>query len=542
MQVKIKDRVIYKCSVKRLLYTICFFLICIIEQRIKTSNQRDGWYETFRDMTGVVLAVITMLHYRLDDFKRWKIPYLVWSAICVVGAPFAFVWGVHNRTFPHDWTVILISVILYGYIIIHTFISVVLEKNYTRPNRKFLAVWLLMMILMVVSRSRYIWPLSFLLMFGCYYLTDCSKETQEDFFQGMLDGIILGFFALQGFSLAFRPYDNVRYAGAFLNPNLNALFYIEVLAAVFAKILCAAKYSAGKLVKLYYWIGAGVVLSFELLTLGRSGWLTAIVLIFAFLKFLGKFQVPKRWWKNAATLSLCVLLTFPLCFGAVRYIPPLFHHPVLFWGDLPANRVTSEDKWDSEKYVDLDEYMEAALGRIFDSFANLLDHSPFLLNTDAAEIVDEGAADIMQEDTEEELPPNKVPVLTDEQGKDAFLVRKTIYSYYFTHLNLRGYPNEEQGFQLQENYWIGHAHNIFLQYGTDFGIPVMLLFAVLIVWGAVILWRRFMRDDSVEDAVSWMFLLIPAVFGMFEYAWGMGSLSIFMLFTAWKRVVCSGEK
>lgn len=90
--------------------------------------------------------------------------------------------------------------------------------------------------------------------------------------------------------------------------------------------------------------------------------------------------------------------------------------------------------------------------------------------------------------------------------------------------------------------WIGHAHNIFLQYGTDFGIPVMLLFMALIIWGSIILWKRFSRDGSVEDAVCWMYLLIAAAFGMFEYAWGIGSLSRFMLFTAWGRVIRYEEK
>lgn len=42
----------------------------------------------------------------------------------------------------------------------------------------------------------------------------------------------------------FRPYDNVRYQGMYNNPNLNALFYLEVLAAVFAKILYVTKTGA----------------------------------------------------------------------------------------------------------------------------------------------------------------------------------------------------------------------------------------------------------------------------------------------------------
>lgn len=522
MNIKVKN---YKYSIKRFLYAICFFLFCIIDQRSKTCSGLDGWSETFRDLTGIVMAVVIMSHYHLRDFTKRKIPYLIWTTICVVGTPFAFWWGKSNRPFLNDWIVMLLDVILYGYIFIHTFIDTVLEKKHPKMEKKYLVVWLVMMILMIASRSTYIWPLTHLVMFGCFYLTDYSKEEQSDLFQGMLDGIILGFFVLQGLCFVFRPYDVVRYKGYFANPNWNALFYVEVLAAVFCKILYVTKVAASKWVKVYYWVGAGVVLSFELLTIGRAGWLTAIVLMFGFIKFIRKIQPLWRWWKSLIILSLCVVLTFPLCFGAARYLPPVFHHPVWLWGEWSEQSVHSWDPWDSEKYVDIDEYLDATLGRVLGSFTNLMEHSPFLMKVNA----------------EEELPPNKIPVLSDEQGGDAFLVRSKIYQYYFKHLNLWGHPYEEQGFQLLEHYWIGHAHNIYLQYGTDFGIPVMILFAVLIIWGTIVQWKKFIKVNAVENVAAWMYLIIPAVFGMFEYAWGVGSLSILMMFVVWRKAVCSEE-
>lgn len=546
MYIKVKN---YKYSVKRLIYAICFFLFCIIDQRSKTCSGLDGWLETFRDLTGIVMAVVIMSHYHLRDFTKWKIPYLVWTAICVVGTPLAFLWGKDNRPFLNDWIVMLLDVILYGYIFIHTFIDTVLEKKHPKMERNYLVVWLIMMVLMIVSRSTYIWPLTHLVMFGCFYLTDYSKEERNDLFQGMLDGIILGFFVLQGLCFVFRPYDVVRYKGFFSNVSWNALFYVEVLAAVFAKILYVIKTNADKRVKAYYWIGAGVVISFELLTISRSGFIVTILIVFALMLFLKKVQKPFYLWKNFMVLALCAAISFPLCFSAARYLPPVFHHPVWLWGEWSEERVHSWDPWNSPKYIDIDEYMEKALGRITGSFTNLLEHSPVLMKADAAEDIDAASSDSAQVDANvpanmdspEELPANKIPVLTPEQGKDGFLVRSTIYKYYFKHLNLWGHPYEEQGFQLRENYWIGHAHNIFLQYGTDFGIPVMILFVILIIWGPIIQWKKYRKDGSVEHAAAWMYLLIPAVFGMFEYSWGVGSLSISMVFIAWRKVVCSEE-
>lgn len=58
MQIKIKGKVIYACSVQRLVYTLCFFLFCVIDQRSKTVFGK--W--VFRDLTGAVMAVVILTH------------------------------------------------------------------------------------------------------------------------------------------------------------------------------------------------------------------------------------------------------------------------------------------------------------------------------------------------------------------------------------------------------------------------------------------------------------------------------------------------
>ena len=45
---------------------------------------------------------------------------------------------------------------------------------------------------------------------------------------GMVDGTIISFFMLQIFAYGFRPYDVVRYIGAFSNSNITALHYLLV--------------------------------------------------------------------------------------------------------------------------------------------------------------------------------------------------------------------------------------------------------------------------------------------------------------------------
>lgn len=528
MELTIKGKTFRIWSKRRILYTICFFLLCLIDQRTKTGSGRDGYIETFRNMTGIVMAVILLSHCRWEEIKAHKSLYLIWTILGgAVGIAYA-VLGEPYDPFMNGRISAALAVFSFGYALLHTFSRVVREKKYPSVDKRFLAVWTVMMLLMIFSRSDYIWPFCYFLMFGCFYLTDFDEQEREDLFQGCLNGIILGFFAFQGFCCVFRPYDIVRYQGIYNNPNLNALFYLEVLATVFVKILCVTKNQGSKWIKGYYWLGAGAVLSFELLTIGRTGWVVAILMIAFFLWMICRMKAYRKWFRNLMTLALCVILMFPVCFSATRYLPPVFHHPVWFWGEWNDERVHSWDSWDSEKFVDIDEYMDAALGRIFETFQNALDHSPLALKTEAAE-------------AQTELPANKIPVLQSDQDTDTLLVRSTIYKYYFSHLNLTGHPYSEQGFQLHPYYWVGHAHNIFLQYGTDFGIPMMILFVVLVLWSLIRFGRNYAKGKDPAAAAALLFVLIPVAFGMLEYSWGVSSLTITLLFGAWRKAVCDGE-
>lgn len=524
MQLKIKGKVIYSYSLRRLVYALCFAMFCLIDQRTKTCTGLDGWLETFRDLTGVVMSIIIMTHYRLSEIKRWKLPYLVWSAVSVVGGILAVWWGKNNWYFFNDWIVKVIDVILFGYILIHTFIRVVIEKKYPKLNKKFAIVWLAMMILMIVSRSNYIWPFCYLVMFGCFYLTDYTKEEQEDLFQGLLDGMILAFFLMQGWCFPFRPFDNwdFRYVGVYSNSNLNALFYVEVLVAIFAKIIYANRVKANKWVRIYYWLGAGVVISFLFMTVGRTAWVTAFIIGLIFLGCLKLVQKRKRFLVNGIILVLCACLTFPICFSAVRYFPPMFHHPVWFWGEWSNDKVHSWDPVDSSKYVEFDEFMD----RIFFSFKSLMAQSPFVLEVKAAELADK----------------EEIAVFKTGDSPSGTESRMAIYRHFASELNLWGHPAEEQGLQLTPTYWVAHAHNIYLQYGSDFGVIVMGLFGLLIVWSVIRLLRRIFKDCREDDVVCLLYLLVPAIFGMLEYAWGVGSITITLLFVVWRKAVCDEER
>ncbi len=542
-------------SKNRMISVFCFFMFCLIDQRIKTGSGLDGWIETFRYLAGAVMAVLILSHYQLKDFYKQKIPYLLWSLICVIGGVVFLQKGQPLIYFLNARIAMLLSVFLIGICVIRTIWAVLKERQCPKLNRKFACIWLVMMIWMILSRSTYLWPLAYLIMFGCFYLTDYTAKEQEELFHGMLDGIILAFFLLQGWCFAFRPYDAVRYRGVYNNSNMNALFYLLVLAAALAKLVYTYRRGGSRVMKLFYFAGTGVVLGFIFMTIGRTAWLVAAIVVLIALLYLWRVTDTNNIFisvlKNGLLVVACFILMFPLVFGAVRYLPPVFHHPVWFYGEWKETKVHSWDKWDSEKFVGLERLLSTSVGRVADVFEGLSDNAE---NEDASEngphLEVEGVNMVVEGDgeTATEITPLQQQLydqayaagyaIDPADRKNPVIFRTAIYRFYAHLLNVTGHPESEQGFQILPDHRIGHAHNIYLQYGVDFGIPAMLLFAVLVVWTIFSLTKRAWKERMEYACGNLLILLVPALFGLLEYAWGSGSATVILLFIVWRRMVC----
>lgn len=518
MQLRIGKRTINFNSWKRMLYVLCFCFVCIIDQRTMTCAPNGGGREIFRDLTGIVVAALILSHYKKEDIVRYKKLYIAWTILALAGLPVLFIAGKSWLPFLLDWLVINIELFVWGYVLIAVLTRLFIEKRRPKVNGKKMTVWLIMMMLMIFSRSDTWWPFCYFVMFGCLYMTDFDEVERKDLLQGALSGIILAFFIFQGHSFLFRPYDQVRYVGWYTNCNNNAVFYLSVLAAVLTKLYYVVKNQKSIWLRIYYFLGTGVVLSFIIMTIGRASWIASFVMIIFTICALSRGKRKRVCLQNTVIIILCVCITFPACFAAARYIPPLRHHPVWFEEEWNEGKVHSWDPWDSEKYIDWDEFFKAAGGRIIESFQQLFEHLVPALKVEAAEEI-------------------KTPIIADGDDYDGFIVRREIYKYFWNNLNWRGHKNDEIGVQLRSHYWVGHAHNIFLQFGTNFGIPVMVLFAVMLVWTLFICIKKWIQSSDERFVAGALWMLIPLLFGMFEFCWGAGCLTIFMIFFSWRNAI-----
>lgn len=544
-------KVISKCNIQKMVVALSFFVVCLGTQQIQTQAWNSGRIEFFRDILGVLLAIIIMTHYTRSDFAKNRIPYFVWTAVGVVGMIIGVPIALARRAdyLVADTIVIALGIFLMGYCIIHTVISFLVEKYRPIFYKPLLIVWIVMMLWMIFSRTEYLWPECYFVLFLCYYLTEQTTQQRRNVMAGMMNGIILGFLVIQGHSLLCRPYEIPRYVGNFCNPNHNCMFLCMCQVAILAKILMGMREERQKWLRVICYLMAAVCYSFIFMTGCRSGYLAIFVVTIFFLLGYCRIKGKKVFVRMGVLLAVLFLAMMPLTYLTVRYVPTIHPHVVFhFQEGYSENRIHSWDPRDSEKYVSFDEMLNAVAGR-FRTFLSAFDfegiaaidskqkillvsnteHFPVLLAT-----AENGSAALA-------VDSDKIPALNVSESSNALLVRYTIYEWYFTHLSLRGMPYDEQGFQLTEDHWIQDTHNIYLDYGINFGWPAMLMFAVFVWWGIGRLTRSVWKRRDAEACACLLVALIPPIFGMFEFAWGTGMLSTVAFYFVFREMFCINE-
>lgn len=497
--------------IKRIIYTICFIGLVLIDW-VRNNGNGQEWAIAI-NCIGFFVFLIIVLQYRIRDFV--KLPYLIWYVVCIFAGTYALLWGRQNSLFFGQWVTAVVNVCLYGTLVIRMIFGIVNKEISIHWKNKMLMLTLLTFLALFISKNNSLWPLWFFVMFGCYYLTKFTTDDREVLFDSMLNGIILGFFILQGLAFVFRPYDQVRYVGMFVNSNANGLFYLVTYCAFLSKVIRERQKSNHGIIRLICLFFAGVTISFAFLTISRVVFATIIIITCIFL-ILEHFIYSATSWKGAMQTTVMLgssfVVSFFMVFAAVRYLPPFFHHPIWFQGEYSEQKVHSWDKYDSDKFVDLDEFLDHAVYRTLITFglmgqsyliveaAEEQEESVVLLETEPqveilgiAETI--GIAEISKMQSEVVVKEYKDgvspgidaahPIVNVSSAaqfvESSFGIRGFIYSYYLQHLSMFGTESNDSGIWLFPDFYCFHAHNSFLQILYTHGIIAGFLFILWIL-------------------------------------------------------------
>ena len=527
---------------KRIFYLICFAGVMVIDWT------RGGFtWECWAASTNLVAVILAALVAVNLSWKQEKIlPYLAWTGLWLVGTVVGYyVWKTNPGTvFLGQFFTASAGILCMGVIALRLVRQWLTQKKNCKGIHVPAVLMAVMSVLMVLSPLGEIWPFYFLVAFGLFYLAPIGEEEKKKMLLGVSEGTILGFFIIQIWAFGFRPYDVVRYSGAYNNCNINALCYVVTYICVLYRLhllwqempwaLATAKEQVAdkhreneaecKSVRAKQWgvifcvALAAALVGFVLLTMTRTALLAVIglTLVFATLElFVYRKVIFRQMFCYVVGYLLCVVLLFPCVYGAVRYLPTILHHPVWWGGEYSIEKVHSFDPWNSDKYVSFDEVMDILLRRV-----GLGEEAEMKEVLQDVELSD--TARVLYTEVDGEL-------LTGEAAKSSMRVRLAIYKKYLQNLNFAGHELEEGYMPITPTYHAWHAQNVFIQVLFYYGIPAGILFAVLMVMAGC----RAVKSAFHNREGGMLLLLVWLLFmgyGMMECVWYPGQSILFYVY------------
>ena len=547
-----------KSKYRRIWFIVLFMALNLIEW-LKATQTGDIW-KVAVNVAGLVVMTLVMSAYPVKElccgFSK------VYTIIClaVIVGIYGYWWMNPGKFVVWQYLTAVMNIWLIG-IMLWVLWRRAAAGRLKKPKWDILStLWVLLTIVMVLSKSGRVWPVWFFLIYGIFYLTEYSEEDKDALVEGMVNGTIISFFIMQIYAYGFRPYDEVRYKGPLSNCNMTALYYLIVYCMILAKLHFLTLQKSGKIRKLFWMVMAGGLLCFQFMTLCRTAWLSAIAVTFAYgiliVKGIWKDSLPKVLGK-AVLLGVITVAVFPIVFGTVRWLPTILHHPIWYEGEWSEEKVHSFDPADSDKYVTLEEFLDTALGR----FLQILE-KPAAVDgqamQDAAGQGEAGQGEAGQETAEESLVTeeetvdsgeelfmpdgyvrasaeaigDEVPILDYSKDWTSSDIRVAIFKAYWKDLNWRGHSEKEGYYLITPKYRCWHAQNLWLQIAYYYGIPAGILLVVLTV---VMIYYYISRChkgklDQKYGVLPLLFVILYFTFGLMEVVWNPGQLVFVLIF------------
>lgn len=500
---------------KKTLYFLCVLALNYIEFLRATGNG-DVWKPAV-NCTGLVMMVIIFSNYPIKQFlNKLNFCYTTLCIIAMIGIRFHWERHVGEYSLWQVETAIM-NIWWIGIMLRYLFEQVVVKKQMKIRIGLLGWLWIIMVAWSVIGGSKMVWPLFFFFVFGFFYITEFSKQDWNAWNDAMINGTICSFFVIQSYAYLFRPYDIVRYSGAFINCNAMALYYLIVYVMILVKLHQLHMQKAKLGWKLFYFAGAGSLLAFQFLTICRTAWITSIIVTIAY----GLFVLRNKWKESigkiflrGCSLALCAIITFFPVFYSVRYLPTIHPHPVWYEGDIYNGlRVHSWDSADSEKYVEMEEFLETALGRISYLFEMIDSYNLFRIKASAQEKI------IYVDDS-------NVTGVEDSIG-----VRLQMWKTYLQNTTWRGHSEEETTIIWKNGGGkVWHAQNIWIQFAYTYGWPVGILFIGMTL---LLLFRTYSSGKKCTNVVGIMPFIVCLtffVFGITEVVWLLGQYIMTLFF------------
>lgn len=568
-----------KRETKRIIAAIC--MICLLLIDVKAAN--DSWYIWLitDNFVGIVVAFIMFSAYPLKEFT--KPFYIIWSLLGIFGEIGGYLfWYTHQIGHVMGyWITIPLNIWILGLVFFKYIEKIFVTKELKIEIAKWEWAFIACMLLMLASKSDYVWPVYFLIIFLMLWHSPFTDLDKEYIFKGILDGILVSFVLLQGKAFLFKGYSLVRYTGAYWNSNRNGAFYLLVLTVFLARILLnkkekaniSGKTESGKRIRFINVsiiadiLMSSVMAAFIMYTGSRTS-LIGMLIIMLFYYLVGERKIGQEKWKKIA-LQIAVFVT------AFILAIPLIYYPICYLSIFRVavrteikNIVKGTDysiSLSNGGSVQLEEALDNMILRYLRSDVKEVDESSsaeenYYISDEAEDdiVISEAAANEASEfvfDLEGSKKENSYVIQYyftqyPERGRFELFVPKKLYGGFVSfnsrvniifalasNFNLVGHDSSEVFLYMDSDapgqyaYWVYNEQNFILHYLYAYGVPIGSFFCILILFGLVYLIRNALKG-KVEAFVFAMFYLVFILTGFMEVVWVPGQIVLVLLFFA----------
>lgn len=350
----------------------------------------------------------------------------------------------------------------------------------------------------VLFRNTRTWPFSVAVPFVSLYLYRFDRAGIDRFLKNFCYGCILAFWLMFGSGALFRPYysfEFVRYPGWFSSVATAGLFWMLVFACTLSCIL--AKYKGRGSIRscLFELFTLGAAGTYLLLGMSRTSLLgTAVVCIAAF--FIAELVCYRDSIREMAVKILLVispvLILFPIVYTVIRCVPALTGRPVwITRAEWFSDRIQKDEPMDSSKFMNVPQLAESLLEKLLGIDINLSNMAGAVSGPGNGVTIDENGNMTFDDNVVDyyiadngQVYTTKDYTFTNENTEDVSNGRFDIFKIYYENLNLTGHDSMIVE-NAPENITLYHAHNSYMQVAYDHGIPVGILFVLVVAGGLV---------------------------------------------------------
>ncbi|MBO4678784.1 MAG: hypothetical protein J5626_03865 [Lachnospiraceae bacterium] len=495
-----------------LIYVFCVVGLFVVNTiRVNGTGAQWGFANEF---VGLIVFVMLTVRTGVKDYikPRTGIIALAFAAV------FPFVFSRFRTGTDYDMRLVGRYVsFFFCVILIIRFLEILIKTKKPLLKRNIVFIlWLLLMITCIASRNKSIVPFYVLIFFGSFYFEPVTDEEKGVLLNAITDGIIVGFFIYQSLAFLHSPYDIARYRGFFSNSDCNAKFYTISYIGFLMKYSLLRR--RNKKTAIIFFLFGAAMLGFTLFTVMRSGLFAVglVTLVYLIVEEIMLFRTGfKGFILQGMKLAVVALISLPIIYICIRYIPALRHHPI-FHGTYSEKRVHAWDPIDSEKYISPEEFLEVSFGRklTFSYTTKDVDFSEDRPETETQkkknlpeiasikELTADGQRVIEYEDGTKPGTDSSHPVYIKltytGRFENLFGIRKYIFETYLRDVKLMGNVSEFSGYWLTCEWAYTSSHCTYLDFASRYGILATVAYILFIAAVVIISFKRIKQNASIH--------------------------------------------